>query len=139
MTSASNLLARQPHPDGPDSRGRRRPRRSFGQEILLKLIHGVASWLTGHRMTLARVGCSYRRPSNASEYGFLYPGPVFSSRRFQPSTSEAAQLATPIRQDRRSLTSSWPGPRRLAVRRLRAAPDPAEVREHLRPRLSLPD
>lgn len=78
-------------------------RNTFGQEIMLKLIHGVASWLTGYRMPLARVDFAYPRPSHASEYDFLYPGPV---RFDQPLTAiyfEAAQLATPIRQDKSAL------------------------------------
>lgn len=79
------------------------PANTFGQEILLKLIHGVASWLTGHRMTLARVDCAYDRPRHASEYGFLYPGPVFFGQALSALFFEAAQLATPIRQDRKSL------------------------------------
>ncbi|MDE2584006.1 MAG: AraC family transcriptional regulator [Betaproteobacteria bacterium] len=78
-------------------------RNTFAQEIMLKLIHGVASWLTGHKLPLARVDFAYPRPRHASEYVFLYPGPVHFD---QPQTAiyfEAAQLATPIRQDKHSL------------------------------------
>ena len=112
---------------------------TFGQEILLKLIHGVASWLTGHRMTLARVDCSYRRPSHASEYGFLYPGPVFFEQAVSALYFEAAQLATPIRQDRRSLArflARAPGDWLFVA--FEQHPTRQKVREHLRPRLGLP-
>lgn len=112
---------------------------TFGQEILLKLIHGVASWLTGHRMTLARVDCSYRRPSHASEYGFLYPGPVFFEQAVSALYFEATQLATPIRQDRRSLAqflARAPGDWLFVA--FEQHPTSQKVREHLRPRLGHP-
>lgn len=76
---------------------------TFGQKIMLKLIHGVASWLTGHRMALARVDCAYPRPRHASEYVFLYPGPVHFDQERSALYFEASALATPIRQDRKSL------------------------------------
>lgn len=112
---------------------------TFGQEIMLKLIHGVASWLTGRRMTLARVDCSYRRPSHASEYGFLYPGPVFFEQAVSALYFEAAQLATPIRQDRRSLAqflARAPGDWLFVA--FQQHPTRQKVREHLRPRLGDP-
>ncbi|NMF89915.1 AraC family transcriptional regulator [Aromatoleum petrolei] len=112
---------------------------TFGQEIMLKLIHGVASWLTGHRMTLARVDCSYPRPSHASEYGFLYPGPVSFEQPVSALYFEASQLATPIRQDRRSLAqflARAPGDWMFVA--FEKHPTSQKVREHLRPRLSHP-
>jgi len=106
---------------------------------MLKLIHGMASWLTGHRMPLARVDCSYPRPSHASEYGFLYPGPVSFEQPVSALYFEAAQLATPIRQDRRSLArfiARAPGDWLFVA--FEQHPTSQKVREHLRPRLSDP-
>lgn len=79
------------------------PANTFGQEIILKLIHGLASWLTGHRMALARVDCAYPRPAHASEYGFLYPGPAHFDQALSAVYFHAEQLTTPIRQDKKSL------------------------------------
>lgn len=79
------------------------PANTFGQEIMLKLIHGVASWLTGYKMSLARVDCAYPRPHHASEYVFLYPGPVHFEQGQSALYFEASALATPIRQDKNSL------------------------------------
>ncbi len=112
---------------------------TFGQEIMLKLIHGMASWLTGHRMTLARVDCAYPRPKHASEYGFLYPGPAHFEQALSALYFEPQQLNSPIRQNKKSLAtflSRAPGDwlfvsfeeRRLSQR----------VREFLAPRLHLP-
>jgi AraC-like DNA-binding protein len=79
-------------------------RNAFGQEILFKLIHGVASWLSGHRIGLFRVDCSYRRPPYASEYRSLFPGPVYFGQPISALYIEASELAVPIRQDKKSLT-----------------------------------
>ncbi len=79
-------------------------RNTFGQEILFKLIHGVASWLSGQRIGLFRVDCSYPRPPHASEYRFLFPGPVHFGQPVSALYFEASQLAVPIRQDKKSLT-----------------------------------
>jgi AraC-like DNA-binding protein len=76
---------------------------AFAQEILLRLVNGVASWLAGRKMPLARVDFSFPRPTYASEYVFLYPGPAYFD---QPRTAvhfETRLLDTPIRQDRRGL------------------------------------
>lgn len=76
----------------------------FAQEVMLKLIHGVASWLAGKKMPVARVDLSYSRPEHASVYVFLYPGPASFD---QPQTAlyfEGTDLDGPVRQSKRTLT-----------------------------------
>lgn len=75
----------------------------FAQEIMLKLIHGVASWLTGYKLPLLQVDCSYPRPAHADEYALLYPGPVQFERPVTALSFAASQLAAPVRQNRSSL------------------------------------
>jgi AraC-like DNA-binding protein len=76
---------------------------TFAQEILLRLVHGVASWLAGSKMPLARVDFTYPRPPHASEYVFLYPGPAYFDQPLTAVHFETRLLDTPIRQDRRGL------------------------------------
>ncbi len=76
---------------------------TFAQEILLRLVHGVASWLAGRKMPLARVDFTYPRPPHASEYVFLYPGPAYFDQPLTAVHFETRLLDTPIRQDRRGL------------------------------------
>lgn len=115
------------------------PANTFGQEIMLKLIHGVASWLTGHRMVMARVDCAYPRPRHASEYGFLYPGPVHFDQPLSALHFEASQLAAPIRQDRRSLSTFLArAPGDWLFVSFKEHPTSQRVRELLRARLSQP-
>jgi AraC-like DNA-binding protein len=56
-------------PDGP-------PLSVLGRELMLKLAHGVASWLIGQRIPLIGVEFDFSRPSRASDYLYLFPGPV---------------------------------------------------------------
>jgi AraC-like DNA-binding protein len=115
------------------------PANTFGQEIMLKLIHGVASWLTGHRMLLARVDCAYPRPRHASEYGFLYPGPVHFEQALSALYFEAGQLATPIRQDRKSLNTFLArAPGDWLFVSFEEHPVSQRLREYLAPRLERP-
>ncbi len=48
----------------------------FGHELMIKLIHGVASWLVGRELALQSAGFGFSRPPNFAEYALLFPGPV---------------------------------------------------------------
>ncbi|GAB3628005.1 AraC family transcriptional regulator [Pandoraea terrae] len=48
----------------------------LGRELMLKLVHGVASWLIGQRIPLLEVEFDFPRPPQASDYLYLFPGPV---------------------------------------------------------------
>ena len=48
----------------------------LGHELMMKLIHGIASWLLGREITLHRLEFSFARPRHADDYAFLYPGEV---------------------------------------------------------------
>lgn len=78
---------------------------TFAQEMMLKLVHGVTSWLAGRKIPLARVEFPYARPADASEYVFLYPGPAYFEQPLTALYFATAQLDAPIRQDRNSLST----------------------------------
>ena len=48
----------------------------LGHELMMKLIHGIASWLLGREINLHRVEFSFARPRHVEDYAFLYPGEV---------------------------------------------------------------
>ncbi len=48
----------------------------LGHELMMKLIHGIVSWLLGREITIGRVEFSFERPAHAADYIFLYPGEV---------------------------------------------------------------
>jgi AraC-like DNA-binding protein len=56
-------------------RGRHVPHR-FGHMLLLKLVHGIGSWLTGRELTVRAVGFAFERPDFAGDYPVLFPAPV---------------------------------------------------------------
>ncbi|MEZ2355026.1 AraC family transcriptional regulator [Caballeronia sp. RCC_10] len=45
----------------------------LGHELMMKLIHGIASWLIGREITLHRVDFDFAKPKHAEDYAFLYP------------------------------------------------------------------
>lgn len=60
----------------------------FGHELMIKLSHGVASWLVGRELPIVSVGFGFARPDHFAEYAQLFPGPVtfdqeFTSVRFE--------------------------------------------------------
>ena len=75
----------------------------FAQKMMLKLVHGIASWLAGQKIPLARVDFSHSRPEQGAESVFLYPGP----QRFgQPEMAlwfALPQLQMPVRQNAASI------------------------------------
>lgn len=56
-------------------RGTQRVQR-FGHMLLLKLAHGVASWLTGRELALRDVSFAFERPDFAEDYPVLFPAPI---------------------------------------------------------------
>lgn len=112
---------------------------SFAQDMMLKLAHGVMSWLAAHTLPLARVDFAYKRPSHASDYVFFYPGPAYFD---QPATAlyfEADLLSAPVRQDRSTVghfLRRAPGDWMFASVAERIVSH--RVREYLAKRLELP-
>jgi AraC-like DNA-binding protein len=76
---------------------------TFAQEILLRLVHGVISWLAGQKMPLARVDLAFPQPPHAADYGTLYPGPAYFDQPVTALYFDTALLDGPIRQDQKSL------------------------------------
>ncbi|AZP11257.1 AraC family transcriptional regulator [Undibacterium parvum] len=72
-------------------------------ELMLKLVHGVASWMIGRKIPLEQVDFSYSRPTRATEYVYLFPGPIHFD---QPATAvyfDTEYLSAPLRQDKSAL------------------------------------
>lgn len=79
------------------------PLRMFSQEMLLKVIHGLLSWLAGRRVPLAWVDFAYPLPGHASAYAYLYPGPACFDQARTAFHFEAGELESPVRQSKRAL------------------------------------
>lgn len=57
-------------------RGSAVPVTMLGHELMMKLVHGIVSWLLGKEIPLERVEFAFDRPAHAHDYVFLYPGEV---------------------------------------------------------------
>jgi AraC-like DNA-binding protein len=75
----------------------------LGQELMLKLVHGVCSWLIGQKIPLLQVEFACPQPPHARDHRYFFSGPV----RFGCETTlmrfGAAYLDMPIRQSKRNL------------------------------------
>ncbi|WP_163851469.1 AraC family transcriptional regulator [Pseudooceanicola aestuarii] len=78
-------------------RGPQVPHR-FGQMLLMKLAHGIASWLAGRELPVRDVALAFARPEFAADYAVLFPAPV----RFGASVSaigfDRALAPLPVRR-----------------------------------------
>ena len=52
------------------------PAQRFGHMLLLKLVHGIGSWLTGRELPVISVDFAFARPDFAEDYAILFPAPV---------------------------------------------------------------
>jgi AraC-like DNA-binding protein len=84
------------NPDGP-------PLSVLGRELMLKLAHGVASWLISQKIVLDRVEFDFGRPPHASDYLYLFPGPAHFGCARTSMSFDAAYLGMPVRQRKTDL------------------------------------
>ncbi|WP_311514657.1 AraC family transcriptional regulator [Oligella urethralis] len=68
-------------------------------ELMLMLVQGVSSWLIGRKIPFKRIAFPFAKPSHASEYDQLYPGPIAFDQKITALYLDAAYLREPIRQD----------------------------------------
>lgn len=76
---------------------------AFAIDFVLKLAHGLSSWLVGRQIPLLRVNFHFPRPAFADDYKVLYPGPVRFDQQESSIEMEARFLQLPIRRSRQQL------------------------------------
>lgn len=110
----------------------RPPRSPLADDLMLKLVHGVSSWLVGRALPLERVDFAFERPPFAAEYQTLYPGPVRFGQPLSALVLARSCLELPVRRSLREVPEfvrqapeGWMFPA-FAVERLAL-----RVREHL--------
>lgn len=70
----------------------------FTQEVMLKLVHGIASWLAGRKIPLAGLDLAFGPPPYASDYVYLYPGPAQFKQSHTAIHFDRHSLEGPVRQ-----------------------------------------
>jgi AraC-like DNA-binding protein len=85
---------------------------AFAQQLMLKFVHSFASWLLGRTVPVTRLHFAFEPPADASEYLYLYPGPVFfnqpESALYFPSALMDAPLAHRTKPDVRAFLAKAP-------------------------------
>ncbi|MFM0337299.1 AraC family transcriptional regulator [Paraburkholderia fungorum] len=77
----------------------------LGQELMLKLAHGVSSWLIGQKIPFLQVDFACPRPAHALDHRYFFSGPLrFGCERTLMRFS-ADYLDMPLRQNKRNLSS----------------------------------
>lgn len=75
----------------------------LGHELMLKLAHGVGSWLIGQNIPLLQVDLACPRPAHALDHRYFFSGPVRFDCEMTLMRFSAAYLDMPIRQSKRNL------------------------------------
>lgn len=72
-------------------------------EILLKVIHGFASWLVARELQLIRVDFAFAKPAYAADLQNLFPGPVFFGQPHSRLVFEPRQMGLRAQRSRADL------------------------------------
>jgi AraC-like DNA-binding protein len=79
------------------------PCQPMALDMMLKVIHGVGSWLIGQRIPLQRVDFPFPQPGFAADYEVLFPGPVFFNQPRATLHFDAELLQAPVRRSKHDL------------------------------------
>ena len=75
----------------------------LGHALMMKLIHGIASWLLGREIGVHRVEFSFARPALADDHGFLYPGAVHCNAGMTGIYFLSHDCAQPFKREKHEL------------------------------------
>lgn len=81
------------------------PVQRFGHMLMLKLAHGLLSWLAGREVPVARVAFAFDRPSFAVDYLVLFPTAVGFQAPRSTIVFDPTQLGPPVARDNAALVS----------------------------------
>lgn len=72
-------------------------------ELMLKLLHGIASWMIARKIPPITLECAYPQPEHSADYRYFYPGRLLFERPQTAIYFDLAVLDEPIRQTKRHL------------------------------------
>nr|WP_290831073.1 AraC family transcriptional regulator [Halomonas sp.] len=72
-------------------------------ELMLKLFHGIASWLIARKIPPILMECAYAQPPHSADYLYFYPGTVRFDQRQTAIYIDRGLLDHPIRQTKKHL------------------------------------
>ncbi|MBZ0330821.1 AraC family transcriptional regulator [Halomonas sp. ANAO-440] len=72
-------------------------------ELMLKLFHGIASWMIARKIPPIMMECAYAQPAHSADYLYFYPGKVLFDRPETAMYFDRSLLEQPIRQTKKHL------------------------------------
>jgi AraC-like DNA-binding protein len=75
----------------------------LAHELMMKLVHGIASWLLGREIALHGVEFAFVRPRHADDYAFLFPGDVRFEAEMTGVVFDYADCAQAFRREKHEL------------------------------------
>ncbi|MBL8491612.1 MAG: AraC family transcriptional regulator [Rhodocyclaceae bacterium] len=107
--------------------------RTFAYEWLLRLIHGLGSWLAGRGLALDAVDFPFARPAHAADYGLIYTARSGFAAEVLEARFQANLLDLPVRRDEAALEAFLVGaPGRITTLYRRDRDTVQRVRDLLR-------
>jgi AraC-like DNA-binding protein len=108
----------------------------LGHALMMKLAHGVASWLAGRDIDLHGVAFRFAGPPRTDDLGFLYPGAVGFDADATSITLAYRDCAAEFRREKHELWAFLKrAPEDWTFSPLHRGSASARVREYLAPRL----
>ncbi|OGB25721.1 MAG: hypothetical protein A3I66_04890 [Burkholderiales bacterium RIFCSPLOWO2_02_FULL_57_36] len=106
--------------------------KTMGIVMILKVVHGLTSWLVGREVPLVRLDFAFARPAYADEFQNLFPGPVFFDQPCSRLVLESRQMNLRVQRnagDLRQFMSRLP--RDWMFVRMKERLASHQIREHL--------
>lgn len=101
-------------------------------EMNFKVVHGFISWLAGREIPLVRVDFAFEAPAYASEFQYLFPGPVYFDQPCSRLVLESRFMELGVQRDAADLKQYLSNlPRDWMFTRMRERPASHQVREYL--------
>ena len=72
------------------------PVQRFGHMLILKLSHGLISWLAGHEVPVEELRFAFPPPEFATDYPFIFPAPVLLGASHSMISYDSEKLGAPV-------------------------------------------
>ena len=72
------------------------PVQRFGHMLILKLCHGLMSWLADKEIPLEAIDFAFKQPDFAKDYSFIFPAPVSFDKPVSSISFDVTKIGRPI-------------------------------------------
>lgn len=113
--------------------------RPLGHALMMKLVHGIVSWLLGRDIALPRAEFRFPQPRHVEDYVFMFPGEVGFDAAATGICLAYQDCASPFKREKHELWAFLKSaPEDWVFRQAEGGTVAARARAHLEPTLSRP-